>query len=396
MADILGPVGMVMPNTPEEDGTSGTQEVPRSDSQLQLRFENVIAMVAPTMLHIPTDNLEVYSPHPYGDLQTNRIIASRLWSVYSVHVQNSRVRGWFVGSLDKPVQVGWRLKMLLWEFGEAVGEAVLYDSSMEGQGSIASIEDTGPFKETQSPSLMMQGQGVGSKMTKNISGELRMCRSLACLSKSKRQKFNNAFSTFFRIEVLDARSYIVARTKYTNDALQEASAIHLISDERVGDPGLIAGLLDPGPLGRALSAVLQGRASGSLLDEWQTLGHKAFSEYTNSQSIKKVKAKERDRAMLHSMADSQPLPSISSIEPDPFADSDFSDFLFPPTTMSGTTPSGSGQHHPSSRAHPDTVPPPDETHNPPLVAPAVQPSLSYSELIGILRTMASQITALQL
>ncbi|KAF8497684.1 hypothetical protein BU17DRAFT_103205 [Hysterangium stoloniferum] len=142
MADILGPVGMVMPNTPEEDGTSGTQEVPlslpRSDSQL--RFENVIAMVAPTMLHIPTDNLEVYSPRPYGDLQTNRIIAR-----------------WFVGSHDKPVQVGWRLKMLLWKFAEAVGEAVLYGSSMEGQGSIASIEDTGPFKETQSPSQLSAG-----------------------------------------------------------------------------------------------------------------------------------------------------------------------------------------------------------------------------------------------
>ncbi|KAF8492482.1 hypothetical protein BU17DRAFT_72627 [Hysterangium stoloniferum] len=95
MADILGPVGMVMPNTPEEDGTSGTQEVPRSlpRSDSQLRFENVIAMVAPTMLHIPTDNLEVYSPRPYGDLQTNRIIA---------------------------IQVGWRLKMLLWKFAEAV------------------------------------------------------------------------------------------------------------------------------------------------------------------------------------------------------------------------------------------------------------------------------------
>ncbi|KAF8503050.1 hypothetical protein BU17DRAFT_101842 [Hysterangium stoloniferum] len=136
----------------EEDGTTGTQEVPRSmpRSYWQLRFENIIAMVAPTTLHIPTDNLEVYSPHLYGDLQTNRIIASRLWSVCSVHVQNIRLRGWFFGSLDKPVQVGWRLKMLLWEFAEAVGEG----SSMEGQGMIASIEDTGPFKETQSPSLM--------------------------------------------------------------------------------------------------------------------------------------------------------------------------------------------------------------------------------------------------
>ncbi|KAF8499395.1 hypothetical protein BU17DRAFT_72239 [Hysterangium stoloniferum] len=91
---LLGPVGMVMP---EED--------------------------APTTLHIPIDNLEVYSPHLYGNLQTNRII---------------------------PIQVGWRLKILLWEFAEAVGEG----SSMEGQEMIASIEDTGPFKETQSSSLM--------------------------------------------------------------------------------------------------------------------------------------------------------------------------------------------------------------------------------------------------
>ncbi|KAF8515234.1 hypothetical protein BU17DRAFT_93725 [Hysterangium stoloniferum] len=123
-------------------------------------------MVAPTTLHIPTDNWEVYSPPLYNDLQTNRIIASRLWSVCSVHVRNSRLRGWFFGSLDKPVQVGW--KMLLWEFAEAVGEG----SSMEGQGMIASKEDTGPFKETQSPPLMRQG--VGSKMTKNISGELQV------------------------------------------------------------------------------------------------------------------------------------------------------------------------------------------------------------------------------
>ncbi|KAF8502958.1 hypothetical protein BU17DRAFT_101911 [Hysterangium stoloniferum] len=124
-ADILGPVEMVMPDTPEEDGTTGTREVPRSlpRSDWQLHFENVIVMVATTTLHNPTDNSEVYSSHPYGDLRTNRIIASRVWSVYSVHVQNGRVRVWFVGSLDKPAQVGWRLMMLLWEFSEAIGEA---------------------------------------------------------------------------------------------------------------------------------------------------------------------------------------------------------------------------------------------------------------------------------
>ncbi|KAF8509516.1 hypothetical protein BU17DRAFT_70403 [Hysterangium stoloniferum] len=87
----------------EEDGTTGTQEVPRSmpRSYWQLRFENFIAVVAPTTLHIPIDNLEVYSPHLYGDLQTNRIIASRLWSVYSFHVKNSRVRGWLFGGQFK-------------------------------------------------------------------------------------------------------------------------------------------------------------------------------------------------------------------------------------------------------------------------------------------------------
>ncbi|KAF8524119.1 hypothetical protein BU17DRAFT_63477 [Hysterangium stoloniferum] len=134
---IQGPVGMVMPDTPEEDGTTGTQEVSRSlpRSDWQLHFEAVVAMVAPTTLHIPTDNSEVYSSHLYGDLQTHRIIASRFWSVYSVHVQNGRVRGW--------------LEMLLWEFAEADGEG----SSMEGQASIANMKDTGPFKATQSPSL---------------------------------------------------------------------------------------------------------------------------------------------------------------------------------------------------------------------------------------------------
>ncbi|KAF8515237.1 hypothetical protein BU17DRAFT_93727 [Hysterangium stoloniferum] len=88
--------------------------------------------------------------------------------------------------------------------------------------------------------------------------------------------------------------------------------------KRVGGLRLTAGLLDAGPLGRALSAVLQGRASDSLLDKWATLGHKAFSEYTNPQSIEsksKVhgmtkwlqkatpEAKERDRAVFHLMAD---------------------------------------------------------------------------------------------
>ncbi|KAF8511637.1 hypothetical protein BU17DRAFT_97083 [Hysterangium stoloniferum] len=116
-------VGMGMPDTPAEDGTTGTQEISHSlaRSDWQLRFENVVDMIASAMLHIPTDDSEVYSSHLYGDLQMNRTIASRLWSVYSVHVQNGRVRGWLVGSLDKPVQVRWRLE-ILWEFSEAVRE----------------------------------------------------------------------------------------------------------------------------------------------------------------------------------------------------------------------------------------------------------------------------------
>ncbi|KAF8491795.1 hypothetical protein BU17DRAFT_72646 [Hysterangium stoloniferum] len=140
MADILGPVGMVMPNTPEEDGTSGTQEVPRSlpRSDSQLRFENVIAMTTwRSILPVRTVTFKRIGSSPVDC-------------------------GLYTRSMCKiadyeDVQVGWRLKMLLWKFAEAVGEAVLYGSSMEGQGSIASIEDTGPFKETQSPSQLSAG-----------------------------------------------------------------------------------------------------------------------------------------------------------------------------------------------------------------------------------------------
>ncbi|KAF8502960.1 hypothetical protein BU17DRAFT_63729 [Hysterangium stoloniferum] len=94
---LLGPVGMVMP---EEDGTTGTQDG-------ETTWRSILPICTVTFKRIGSSPVDC-------------------------------------------VQVGWRLKILLWEFAEAVGEG----SSMEGQEMIASIEDTGPFKETQSSSLM--------------------------------------------------------------------------------------------------------------------------------------------------------------------------------------------------------------------------------------------------
>ncbi|KAF8529782.1 hypothetical protein BU17DRAFT_79911 [Hysterangium stoloniferum] len=65
------------------------------------------------------------------------------------------------------------------------------------------------------------------------------------------------------------------------------------SNNPMGGLGLTSGLLDAGPLGRALSAVLQGRAPESLLDTWAMLRHKAFSEYTNPQSIENKRVVQR-------------------------------------------------------------------------------------------------------
>jgi 4-nitrocatechol/4-nitrophenol 4-monooxygenase len=45
------------------------------------------------------------------------------------------------------------------------------------------------------------------------------------------------------------------------------------------------GLLDAGPLARALAAVIDGRAPDNLLDKWATLRRQVFREHINPQSI---------------------------------------------------------------------------------------------------------------
>ncbi|KAF8591267.1 FAD/NAD(P)-binding domain-containing protein [Ramaria rubella] len=57
------------------------------------------------------------------------------------------------------------------------------------------------------------------------------------------------------------------------------------SNNPIGGLGLTSGLLDAGPLARALVAVIYKRAPDGLLDKWATFRHKLFWEYTNPQSI---------------------------------------------------------------------------------------------------------------
>ena len=57
------------------------------------------------------------------------------------------------------------------------------------------------------------------------------------------------------------------------------------SNSPIGGLGLTTGILDAGPLGRAVAAVINGEAPESLLDRWATIRRKAWLEQTNPQSI---------------------------------------------------------------------------------------------------------------
>jgi 2-polyprenyl-6-methoxyphenol hydroxylase-like FAD-dependent oxidoreductase len=57
------------------------------------------------------------------------------------------------------------------------------------------------------------------------------------------------------------------------------------SNNPIGGLGLTTGLLDAGPLGRALGAVINGRAPDSLLDKWATSRREKWLTFTNAFSI---------------------------------------------------------------------------------------------------------------
>lgn len=60
-------------------------------------------------------------------------------------------------------------------------------------------------------------------------------------------------------------------------------AAHL--NNPIGGLGLTTGILDAGPLARALTAVISGKAPESLLDKWDELRRNCWHEQTNKQSI---------------------------------------------------------------------------------------------------------------
>ncbi|PMD15413.1 hypothetical protein NA56DRAFT_555559, partial [Hyaloscypha hepaticicola] len=60
-------------------------------------------------------------------------------------------------------------------------------------------------------------------------------------------------------------------------------AAHL--NNPIGGLGLTTGILDAGPLARALIAVISGKAPDSLLDKWDELCRNCWHEHTNKQSI---------------------------------------------------------------------------------------------------------------
>jgi 2-polyprenyl-6-methoxyphenol hydroxylase-like FAD-dependent oxidoreductase len=60
-------------------------------------------------------------------------------------------------------------------------------------------------------------------------------------------------------------------------------AAHL--NNPIGGLGLTTGILDAGPLARALTAVISGKAPDSLLDKWEELRRNCWHEQTNKQSI---------------------------------------------------------------------------------------------------------------
>lgn len=65
------------------------------------------------------------------------------------------------------------------------------------------------------------------------------------------------------------------------------------SNNPLGGLGLTSGLLDAGPLGRALAAVINKRAPDSILDTWATARRHKWLTYTNQFSIENKRMVQR-------------------------------------------------------------------------------------------------------
>ena len=67
----------------------------------------------------------------------------------------------------------------------------------------------------------------------------------------------------------------------------------LQSNNPIGGLGLTTGILDAGPLGRGLAAVINGRAADSILDKWATARREKWLNYTNGFSIENKRIIQR-------------------------------------------------------------------------------------------------------
>jgi 2-polyprenyl-6-methoxyphenol hydroxylase-like FAD-dependent oxidoreductase len=65
------------------------------------------------------------------------------------------------------------------------------------------------------------------------------------------------------------------------------------SNNPIGGLGLTTGILDAGPLGRGLAAVINGRAPDSILDVWATARREKWLNYTNAFSIENKRMMQR-------------------------------------------------------------------------------------------------------
>ncbi|KAK4948754.1 hypothetical protein LTR10_012759 [Elasticomyces elasticus] len=82
-----------------------------------------------------------------------------------------------------------------------------------------------------------------------------------------------------------------AQTFRKGRVLLAGDAAH--SNNPIGGLGLTTGLLDAGPLGRALAAVIQGRAPENLLDTWATARREKWLTFTNEFSIENKRLMQR-------------------------------------------------------------------------------------------------------
>lgn len=65
------------------------------------------------------------------------------------------------------------------------------------------------------------------------------------------------------------------------------------SNNPIGGLGLTTGLLDAGPLGRAMAAVIQGKAPDGLLDTWAKSRREKWLTFTNGFSIENKRMAQR-------------------------------------------------------------------------------------------------------